>query len=666
MIKTEQYTQEVGITNDDYVVHHNDIKETRNGTRGVLSRKVKKESAQSRSRKHTNGGTLVKNTAKLPSKRLSLKRTDDKSTEEIPSIYSVNDHLQKSNGVPTEKHGGVLTLGNSTLYDDIPPTSSSLDISDDENIHVDERELSKPAPRGILRRITQSLLDHKIIDEKSEAITGQKNVRFKDDDYNEKCYNPTTKSSEWGEVIKKGAYEGARKSQGGDIGGREHVVGHNSNFNVEYSNGIVNEDGWSDEDDGVSVGYVGSVFSRYGDTEKKLVGVEDKSVLNHNQQLHENVDSIGNKVNVIGFGDPVYTSLGGPHEGTSSDDEDDKLTEIMVQSDGSLSYNSLVNTFSKTKENIPSKENPNQKTECVYNTYTLGNLDFNLDSFEINTFFNEMPIRIVGSHDRPMFYSSDVADILGIKNIRQNLVNFNEREIVSKQEKDKNNIITFRTDGKRHDRIILLTEFGMYRLLANNNSELGYKFREWLYDVLYKIRTTGEYKSKAEIQKLKTINEQVLKANGELVAYNQQLKLKRSEYQNLCERLFVFEINVDPRIVRQSRNLAEEDQSSEESFEQDGYDYIDYWDAYKAAFPDDAAERSTAYKVTKKPCPYDYGEYDLVFSMFVRDADAVLQKLGEELYQYNHAKKTDSSLVLFCSKEKVLYATKCVIESEKK
>jgi hypothetical protein len=41
--------------------------------------------------------------------------------------------------------------------------------------------------------------------------------------------------------------------------------------------------------------------------------------------------------------------------------------------------------------------------------------------FEINQFFNELPIRILNSHKMPFFYADDVAKVLGIKQVRHSI-----------------------------------------------------------------------------------------------------------------------------------------------------------------------------------------------------------------------------------------------------
>ncbi len=142
----------------------------------------------------------------------------------------------------------------------------------------------------------------------------------------------------------------------------------------------------------------------------------------------------------------------------------------------------------------------------------LANKEYDIDQpeFEINRFFNELPIRILNSHQMPFFYAEDIAKVLGIRNIKMSLKNFDEDEIVSNELRQKYNITTYRkyrNTVRPNNRIILLTEFGVYRLLLTNRSEKASEFKKFLYDVLHQLRTTGEYKIKAELDQLKTINE---------------------------------------------------------------------------------------------------------------------------------------------------------------
>jgi len=162
--------------------------------------------------------------------------------------------------------------------------------------------------------------------------------------------------------------------------------------------------------------------------------------------------------------------------------------------------------------------------------------------FEINHFFNELPIRILNSQQFPFFYAEDICKVLGIKQARKTMGNFTEKEIVSPELRQKYNITTYKIHrGKLaiDNRKILLTEFGVYRLLMNSRSQLADKFRDFVYDVLYQLRTAGEYKIKAELEQLRVTSKQQQKEIA-------NLKVKQQQFKNLCDELVLIEYPNNP------------------------------------------------------------------------------------------------------------------------
>ena len=95
------------------------------------------------------------------------------------------------------------------------------------------------------------------------------------------------------------------------------------------------------------------------------------------------------------------------------------------------------------------------------------------NQFAINEFFNNQPIRVIGSPDEPFFYASDIGDILGIKNIATSIKNFDEMELVTPEVRIEHKLVTYRKYGdkfRRDDTITLLTEYGVYRLILCSKS----------------------------------------------------------------------------------------------------------------------------------------------------------------------------------------------------
>lgn len=184
----------------------------------------------------------------------------------------------------------------------------------------------------------------------------------------------------------------------------------------------------------------------------------------------------------------------------------------------------------------------------VKDVYSMNKQDDNESQFEINRFFNELPIRILNSHDEPFFYAEDIAKVLNIKNIRMSIKNFEEDEIVSFDQREKYNIVTYRrykNSLRKDNKIILLTEFGVYRLLMNTRTEKSSEFRKFLKDVLKQLRITGKYKVNAELQQLKTVNEELLQKTNQLENFNNELIKKQDKFKNLCEQVHLLQFTND-------------------------------------------------------------------------------------------------------------------------
>lgn len=100
-------------------------------------------------------------------------------------------------------------------------------------------------------------------------------------------------------------------------------------------------------------------------------------------------------------------------------------------------------------------------------------------------------VRMVGTAERPEWIAQDVADALGIKNVRQNLDKFRESE---------RGVCTVYgcsvgVAGSRDTQTMLtVTEPGLYRLIFLSRKPEAEKFQSWVFDeVLPTIRRHGCY-----------------------------------------------------------------------------------------------------------------------------------------------------------------------------
>ena len=94
-----------------------------------------------------------------------------------------------------------------------------------------------------------------------------------------------------------------------------------------------------------------------------------------------------------------------------------------------------------------------------------------LEAFVLNEKEHNVNIRWDG--DIPLFKASEIATILGIKNVSKSMSTFNPSQKV---------IISSNTP-RRCTKCVFLTEKGLYRLHK----------QDWVTDVIISIRTTGKY-----------------------------------------------------------------------------------------------------------------------------------------------------------------------------
>ena len=125
-------------------------------------------------------------------------------------------------------------------------------------------------------------------------------------------------------------------------------------------------------------------------------------------------------------------------------------------------------------------------------------------TFSINTWFNNLPIRIIGSPVEPFFYASDILAVLGLKNITASIKNFNHTELATPEMRAHHNLVTYkkyRGDMRRDDSVKLLTENGVRRLLSNSRTPNAERMRSLLDDKKYYYNSIPEMNFVDKIQK---------------------------------------------------------------------------------------------------------------------------------------------------------------------
>lgn len=93
----------------------------------------------------------------------------------------------------------------------------------------------------------------------------------------------------------------------------------------------------------------------------------------------------------------------------------------------------------------------------------------------------ERNLKIYGSIHEPLFSAVDIGELLDIKNIRVTINNYDHDE--------KTEMVIDTNGGKQ--KVTMLTEQGLYRILHATRTVIGKTFRKWVYTVIKELRTNG-------------------------------------------------------------------------------------------------------------------------------------------------------------------------------
>ena len=115
----------------------------------------------------------------------------------------------------------------------------------------------------------------------------------------------------------------------------------------------------------------------------------------------------------------------------------------------------------------------------ILKTFSLLQRDGNDKIHEIN---------IQGTIEAPLFQANQIGNLLGIKNIRSHIKDFND---------DERGVDTVYTLGGPQE-VVFLTELGLYRLLGRSKKPIAATFQKWMIRTIREIRITGQYQSKKD------------------------------------------------------------------------------------------------------------------------------------------------------------------------
>jgi prophage antirepressor-like protein len=139
-----------------------------------------------------------------------------------------------------------------------------------------------------------------------------------------------------------------------------------------------------------------------------------------------------------------------------------------------------------------------------------------VQAFNSNNLHTEITIK--GTQEDPLFRASDIGLILDIKQIRNNIKDYDPDEKVAH---------LVNTPGGPQE-VLFLTEVGLYRLLNRSNKPIARDFQKWVAKVIKNIRLTGKYElEKQLIEKDKIIEE---------TEVNHKLEIKTNKHNILIDK----------------------------------------------------------------------------------------------------------------------------------
>ena len=136
--------------------------------------------------------------------------------------------------------------------------------------------------------------------------------------------------------------------------------------------------------------------------------------------------------------------------------------------------------------------------------------------------FAGVQVRVLGTFEIPLIVLSDVCKVLDISNTHQAASRLREGTVCT----------TYTTDvmGRRRE-VCVITEAGLYELLASSRKTVAGPFKAWLFDeVLPSVRKTGQYAvSQAPQFPIPQTRAEALRLAADLSEQNEQLQLENAQ-----------------------------------------------------------------------------------------------------------------------------------------
>lgn len=162
---------------------------------------------------------------------------------------------------------------------------------------------------------------------------------------------------------------------------------------------------------------------------------------------------------------------------------------------------------------------------------------------------HEYTINIQGTYENPLFQANQIAQLLELKNMHNQICKFNDSQKV---------LLAAESQGGMQ-KTVFLTESGLYRLLSRSTKPIAEQFQKWICDVIKEIRLTGEYKLKEQNEIDKKIAQEREKRNTHnklLEAYHQRNVVYICKLKDDVDNKYVIKIGSTQDIKTRITNIA--------------------------------------------------------------------------------------------------------------
>jgi len=162
---------------------------------------------------------------------------------------------------------------------------------------------------------------------------------------------------------------------------------------------------------------------------------------------------------------------------------------------------------------------------------------------------HEYTINIQGTFENPLFQANQIAQLLELKNMHNQICKFNDNEKV---------LLATESRGGMQ-KTVFLTESGLYRLLSRSTKPIAEQFQKWICDVIKEIRLNGEYKLKEQNEIDKKMAQEQEKRNTHnklLDAYHQRNVVYICKLKDEADNKYVIKIGSTQDIKTRITNIA--------------------------------------------------------------------------------------------------------------